>query len=97
MVFLVLKKRRYVCKYYSKRFYESYDFLAKYFQRTTRSLKGILFDLFDVCTKKEIAQRYQVSSSTISRILKMVSFKKPRMSKVLCIGEFKGNAETEKF
>lgn len=94
MVFLVLKKRRYVCKHCRKCFYESYDFLAKYFRRTTRSSKGILFDLFDVCTKKEIAKRYQLSSSTVSRILKMVSFEKPKLPKVLCMDEFKGNAET---
>ena len=33
--FLVLKKRRYVCKC-GKRFYEHYSFLPRYYQRTNR-------------------------------------------------------------
>ena len=57
------------------------------------NLKGILFDLFDVCTKKEIAKQYQVSSSTVSCILKRVSFEKPKLPSVLCMDEFKGNAK----
>ena len=97
MVYFVLKKRRYVCKHCNKRFYESYDFLARYLRRTTRATKGILYELFDVCTKKEIAKRYQVSTATVSRVLKMVSFEKAKLPKVLCIDEFKGNAETGKY
>ena len=97
MVFFILRKRCYVCKHCGKRFFESYDFLSKYFRRITRSSKAILFDLFEVCTKKESAKRYQVSSSTVSRILKMASFEKTKLPKVLCIDEFKGNAETGKY
>ncbi len=97
MVFFVLKKRCYVCKHCNKRFYESYDFPSKYFRRTTRSSEAILYDLFDVCTKKEIAKRYPASSSTVSRILKMVSFEKPKLPKVLCIDAFKQNEETGKY
>ncbi len=33
--YLVLRKRRYVCKC-GKRFYETYSFLPRYFQRTSR-------------------------------------------------------------
>lgn len=33
--YLVLHKRRYICKC-GKRFYENYPFLPRYFQRTTR-------------------------------------------------------------
>lgn len=41
MLFLVLKKRRYVYKHCEKCFCEFYDFLAKYLRRTTSATKGI--------------------------------------------------------
>ena len=97
MVFFVLKKCRYVCKHCNKHFYESYRFLQKYFQRTVRASKSILFDLLKLHTKKEIDKKHQVSSTTVSRVLKMVSFEKPRLPKVLCIDEFKENVEIGKY
>lgn len=97
MVFLVLKKSRYVCSHCKKRFYESYDFFTKYYRRTLRASKSILYVLFDICTKKEIAKQHLVSSTTFSRILNIVSFEKPKLPKVLYIDEFKGNAETRKY
>ncbi len=42
--YLVLRKRRYACKC-GKRFYETYGFLPRYFQRTTRLTAFIAFCL----------------------------------------------------
>ena len=47
------------------------------------------YDLLDVYTKKEIEKQYQISSTTVSRILKMVSFEKPNLPKVLWMDKLK--------
>ena len=66
--YLILNKRRYRCTC-GKRFFESYHFLAKYQQRTTRLTKLIAKELGNITSIKAVAQRTNVSVSTVSRIL----------------------------
>ena len=93
---LVLKKRRYQCKC-GKRFFEKYDFLAHYQQRSIRLTKYIVNELRNTTTIKEVARRANVSSTTVTRILDTIHYTCPSLKDSISIDEFKGNAETGKY
>lgn len=94
--YLILRKRRYVCQC-GKRFYEKYYFLPRYFRMTTRVIRSIASGLSEVRSLTSISKQYNVSINTVTRILNTINHPKPKLPKVLCIDEFKGNAETGKF
>ena len=94
--YLVLNKRRYACKC-GKRFYETYSFLPKYFQRTSRLTAYIASTLHNSQSLKETARQTNVSPATVGRILDMISYSRQKFSTVLAIDEFRGNASTGKF
>ena len=94
--FLVLRKRRYVCSC-GKRFYESYDFLPRYFQRTSRLTAFIASELHSTASISSVSERAGVSTSTVGRILDTISFDRRTFGDVLSIDEFKGNAQAEKY
>ena len=77
--YLVLKKRRYACSC-GKRFYEDYTFLPRYFQRTSRLTAFIAAALHDTASVSAIAERCNVSVSTVNRILDTISFHRPTLS-----------------
>ena len=95
-VFLVLRKRRYVCSC-GKRFYESYDFLPRYHRMTNRLVHYICQELTKVTSMTSVAKCANVSVPTVTRIFNYVNYTVPTLPKVLCIDEFKGNAETGKY
>ena len=89
--FLVLRKRRYVCPC-GKKFYENYSFLPRYLQRTNR-LTAFIADCFhEQQNITSIAQRTNVSTATLNRILDTIHFPKMMLPEALSIDEFKGNA-----
>lgn len=94
---LFLRKRRYVCPVCSKRFDESYPFLAKY-QRMTNLLKQFVISQFsNIKSASSIAKQSNISVTTALRLFDSVSFPKPLLPEVFSIDEFKGNADGEKF
>lgn len=95
--FIVLKKRRYLCEC-GKKFYEKYDFLPKYHRMTNRMYMSICNKLRDTVSMKYIAECFDVSPTTVSRIFDFVNYAAPQsLPEVLSIDEFKGNAETGKY
>lgn len=94
--YLLLKKRRYSCSC-GKRFYENYDFLPRYFRRTSRLTAFIATALHDTTSLAFVAKRCNVSTATVNRILDTISFPRPVLPQVLSIDEFKGNANGEKY
>ncbi len=94
--YLVLRKRRYVCSC-GKRFYESYDFLPRYHRMTNRLAFFICQELTKLTSLTSIAKVANVSVSTVIRIFNHINYSVPTLPKVLCIDEFKGNAETGKY
>jgi len=94
--YLVLHKRRYVCPC-GKRFFEDYSFLARYQQRTKRLTHAVVNEGFKTQSIKSIAERVNLSSHTVSRILSYISFSQVKLGETLALDEFKGNAGTEKF
>jgi len=95
-VYLILRKRRYACPC-GKRFFESYDFLPRYHRMTNRLVHFICQELTKVTSMTSIAQTTNVSISTVTRIFNYINYSVPTLSEVLCIDEFKGNAETGKY
>ncbi len=94
--YLVLKKRRYRCPC-GKRFFEKYDFLARYQQRSVRLTQSIANQLRDSLSLKYVAKRSNVSTNTVSRILDTISYSCPSLKDTIAIDEFKGNADTGKY
>ena len=94
--YLILKKRRYSCSC-GKKFYEKYNFLPKFFRRTSRMTAYIAKELHSSSTLKSIAERCNVSTATVNRILDTISYDRPRLHEAISIDEFKGNAETGKY
>lgn len=94
--YLVLRKRRYSCTC-GKHFYESYDFLPRYFQRTTRLTALIAHKLRDSTSLKNVARDTNVSITTVCRVLNYIHYSRPTLKDAIAIDEFKGNARTGKF
>jgi transposase len=94
---LVLRKRRYVCSSCRKRFFEKNVFLERY-QRMTNRLKRFLISLFAINrSATSIAQECRCSVSTALKYFETVSYPKPKLTPVISIDEFKGNAGGHKF
>lgn len=94
--YLILKKRRYRCSC-GKRFYESYDFLARYQQRSTRLTKYVVNELTNTVSIKSVAQRANLSSTTVTRILDTINYSCPPLKDAISIDEFKGNTNAGKY
>ena len=77
--YLILHKRRYVCSC-GKRFYEDYEFLPRYFHRTTRLTAFIASALHENRPLSSIAQMYNVSTATVNRILDTIFFDVPKIA-----------------
>ena len=96
-VYLVLRKRRYVCNC-GKRFYEKYDFLPRYYRMTNRLTAYICNELTESVSLSYVAKKSNVSLSTVIRVFDEVQYPKlNKLPEVISIDEFKGNAETGKY
>lgn len=99
--FLYLRKRRYICKHCSKKFYESYDFLQKYFRKSNEVYNSICHDLKQLKNFKTIAQDNNVSIPTVIRYMNYSIFLNnkhfAKLPKRIGIDEFKGNCNHTKY
>lgn len=97
-VIISLRKRRYVCKNCSKRFYEDIEFLPKYHRMTNRLSAWVIHLLEDVRSFTSVAREVNLSVSTVIRIFDLVGYSIPQLPpEVLSIDEFKGNTGKEKY
>lgn len=97
-IILVLNKRRYQCKNCGKAFYENYDFISKY-QRCSTTFYEFIFSKFEeIVSFSHIAREVNSSVTTIIRLFNYINYPKPdKLPEVLCIDEFKGDADGEKY
>jgi transposase len=95
--YLHLRKRRYICKHCGKRFYESTPFLPRYHRMTKRLISSIINEMKSTHSLKSVAQRANVSTPTVCRVFKYISYSLTKLPKVLSIDEFKGNTEEGKY
>ena len=94
--YLVLKKRRYVCKC-GKRFTEKYHFLSSYQRRTLRLSFKIIDQLRNLVSIKSVAEATNVSVSTVTRLLVTVCYPAPTLVECISIDEFKWNTDAGKY
>ena len=101
--YLYLNKRRYVCNYCNKKFYENYSFIQKYFRKSNDVYEKVVSDLEQLKNFKTIAQDNHISQPTVVRFLNYKIFmdNKYSYSKILPqhigIDEFKGNCNHTKY
>lgn len=96
-----LKKRRYVCKYCGKKFYENYDFLTRYFRKSNAVFNSICSDLKQLKNFKTIAEDNNVSIPTVIKYMNYAIFldnkNNRKLPKRIGIDEFKGNCNHTKY
>ena len=96
-VFLILRKRRYVCSC-GKRFFEENTFLSRYQRMTSRKIAGIIASLGKCRSYTSVSEEQDVSVTTVIRLFNHVQYPKPKhLPTALGIDEFKGNSGGEKF
>lgn len=98
--YLVLRKRRYVCKECGKKFFEHINFLGKRQRMTNRLAAYIISQLSSLSSMKEVARQTNVSVTTVMRLFDKVSPTKKIedfSSEAICIDEFKGNVGGAKY
>lgn len=97
-LFLHYKKRRYNCPCCNKHFYENFGLIPKQHRITTRLAFYSINLLKEKQSVSSVAKILGLSSSSVFRMLKYISYPKPKtMLEVLSIDEFRGNANGEKF
>lgn len=96
-VYLILKKRRYICKQCGKKFNEKYAFLPKYHRMAQRVYENILRLLRTNYSMKSVAALSNVSVNTVSRVFDIASYSLYRLPEIISIDEFKGNTDGEKY
>jgi transposase len=94
---LHVRKRRYVCPYCGKVFYERLSFLSRYQRNTKRLVAKIMHDYGCEYSSTSIARNNGISIATAIRIFDRVSYPLPKLPEVVSIDEFKGNAGGRKF
>ena len=67
--FLLLRKRRYICKACGKRFFERYDFLPRYRHFTGRVYASVINALREKISFKDVGKRFGISSTSVFRAL----------------------------
>ncbi|MCD8087922.1 MAG: transposase [Oscillospiraceae bacterium] len=95
--YLHLRKRRYRCPACGKRFAEANGFLPRYHRMTNRLVASIINAFRKVTSATEIAAQHNVSVSSALRCFDLVSYRPKKLSAVLSIDEFKGNAGHQKY
>ncbi|MNI18794.1 Transposase [compost metagenome] len=100
--FLILNKRRYACNHCGKRFYESYDFIQRYFRKSNEVYENVIADLKCLKNYTNIAKDNHVSIPTVVRYSKYFTFLSCKnviyhLPKRIGIDEFKGNCNRTKY
>lgn len=99
--YIILQKRRYVCKHCKKRFYENYNFLQKYFRKSNAVFETICANLKQLKNFKTIAQDNNVSIPTIIKYMHYACALNNgyniTLPQRIGIDEFKGNCNHTKY
>ena len=94
---LVYRKRRYICPNCRKTFYEDNSFISRYQRMTRSTIEKIVYEHGRLQSSSDIARRYGISPATAHRIFNQISVENRRLSSVISIDEFKGDAGGRKF
>jgi len=92
-----LRKRRYVCPFCNKRFYEATPFLPRYQRVTSRLIANIINSFREVASIKSLANSANISPTTATRIFDHIKYSNKKLPRVISMDEFRGNTGGEKF
>lgn len=100
--YLILNKRRYICKHCGHKFYEKYSFIQRYFRKSNSVFYKIINDLKQLKNFKTIARDNHVSPPTVVRYLTYQIYFTGKnvissLPKNIGIDEFKGNCNKTKY
>lgn len=91
-VFLLYRKRRYVCPHCGKAFYEESGILSRYQRLTNRFIQSVLRYHRRPVSSVSVSDVLGLSASRIGRILSRLPFAPQSLPRVLTVDEFRGNA-----
>ena len=91
------RKRRYLCTECGKRFYEPNCFVPRYHRMSAELIALVIHELASTVSMKSVACRYDISATTVARLLDYLAVGERKLPEVLSIDEFRGNTETGKF
>lgn len=94
---LIYRKRRYVCKHCGKRFAEDNEIVHKFSRKTNRLVEYVVNELGNLISCKDISKKTNISANFISKMLPYLAVTTSTLPRVLCIDEFKGNANGIKY
>ena len=97
---LLLDKQRFYCKYCCSTFIATTDLVDYYKQISNNTKLSITLDLMKKGSEKDIAERNNVSSSSVNRVLKSIAEDKiiknnGKLPSILGIDEFKATKDTK--
>lgn len=96
-VFIILRKRRYLCPHCKKSFTESNPLIHRYQHFSGRFYSLTVKEFQRIQSFSAIASRMGISVTSVIRWFDKISFGHPDIPVCFSIDEFKGNAEGEKF
>ena len=94
--YLHLRKRRYRCQC-GKRFFETNEFLPRYYRVTNRLVASVIQAFHKVYAAKEIGSQYNISGVTAMRYFNCFDHTPTELPEVLSLDEFKGNSGGQKY
>ena len=97
VTFLRFQKRRFRCRDCSMRFSPYVYFVQKKSQMTNRLKRYLIESLTDSITFKYVAKTHFVSTSSVLRFFQIFNVPRKPLPEVLCIDEFKGDADNIKY
>ena len=98
---IIYRKRRYICKHCNKRFYEDNNLVEKYQRQSLELKQSIALELVHGKSFKDVAKRFNTSSTTVIRRFDSINssmLEKPKqLPEIIAIDEYKGDAGGEKY
>ena len=95
--YLHLRRRRYCCEHCGKRFSEKNSLVPRYYRLTRRCIASIIRQMKELVCATKVAQRHNVSVTSVFRYFKPISYFCTELPEVLSIDEFKGDTGGEKY
>lgn len=95
--FLYLKKRRYVCQFCRKRFYEKYDFIERYSHHSKRLIHSFLTKVKDMNFKLAAKETGIAHTTGFKWFDRCCQYENKGLPVVLAIDEFCGHTGREKY
>lgn len=96
-LYLIIRKRRYVCPSCGSTFTESNPLIKRYQHFSSRFYLNAIRECFQLQPFITIANRIGVSSTSVARWFDNIAHPHPMLPEYFSIDEFKGNAGGEKF